>query len=117
MTTIDALAELCPMYVGSQAIGLSLSDPTLPRRAFSPIDIAVSYAGAGDAGVRLPLEAIVTGPSASSYRHWYYRLSAPTLITWSPQEGGDHLVLLREMGGARLYGTITVDVTGDRIDS
>jgi len=110
---MDALAELCPMFVGSKAITLSLQDPLSTLRAFSPVFIDVDYSGAGDVGVRLPLELMVT--SKGTFTRTYYRRVLPDEIVITPKEGGPHLVVLREMGHHRLLGRLTFEVSGDEL--
>ena len=110
------LDELAPMYVGSEALSLSLSDPLTPLRAFVPVDIDVDYTGAGDDGVVLPLEMLVTGPSPQSFSRQVFRRTAPSVITFTPYEGGTFLVLLREVGHNKLRGKLILTVAGERLD-
>ena len=106
------LDAICPMSVGAPAIVLSLVEPLVAPRAFRPIDIAVSFAGAGGEGVALPLEFTVVGPSPTSFIRHYFRRSAPSVVTFTPREGGLFLVRLREGAHNRLYGTLRLDVAG-----
>lgn len=109
------LDALCPMSVGAAVLRLSLVEPLVPLRAFRPIDIAVSFADVGAEGVALPLEFTVVGPSEMSFVRQYYRRSAPSVVTFTPREGGAFLVRLREAAHNRLYGTLKLDVAGARI--
>jgi hypothetical protein len=106
--------ELAPMYVGSEALSLSLADPLATLRAFSPIEVAVDYSGAGDGGVALPLEMLVTGPSSTSFVRKVFWRTTPSLLTFTPQEGGNFLVLLREVGHNKLRGKLAIVVEGER---
>lgn len=110
------LDELAPMYVGSEALKLSLTDPLAPLRAFAVVDMQVDYSGAGDEGVVLPLEMLVTGPSPTSFQRQVFRRSAPSTITFTPSEGGAFLVLLREVGHNKLRGKLTMTISGERSD-
>jgi len=109
------LDELAPMTVGATALTLSLADAVTTPLAFRAVDISVDYTGAGSDGVALPLEMIVTGPSAQSFYRHVFRRSVPSTITFTPREGGEFHVLLREVGHNRLRGKLRVAVAGDRV--
>ena len=109
------LDELAPMNVGAKALTLSLASPSEPLRAFSAIVINVDYTGAGGAGIVLPLEMTVVGPSSASFARKNFRRVAPSALSFTPKEGGRHLVRLREIGHNKIYGTIEMVVSGDRI--
>jgi len=113
---MSQLDEICPMYVGSEALKLTLSDPLVPARAYRAVDIDVDYAGASELGVRLPLELLVVGPTAQSFRRHVYRRVAPSVVTFTPHEGGAFLVLLREVGHNKLRGRLSIQVEGDVSD-
>lgn len=110
------LDDLAPMLVGSESLALTYTDASAERRAFYPVDLDVDYAGAGDDGVRLPLELLVQGPSSTSfYRHIFSRF-VPSQVSFAPKEGGQFLVLLREVGHNRLLGRIVVEIEGEQAD-
>lgn len=110
MSRVD---DLAPDYMGEDRITLSLSSETPSPRAFSSVDILVDYEATLPDFVVLPLEFIIRAPS--SFRRRYFTLSAPELLTWQPQEGGTHLVLLRETGHNLWHGKLRVDVIGKRL--
>jgi hypothetical protein len=105
--------EISPMFVGARAIALSLTNPLVPAMAKSPVGVSVSYTQAEPAGVKLPLELIITGPSPSSFRRRYFRKLLPSSFDFIPAEGGGHQLLLREIGHNRWLGTLTVSVSGE----
>ena len=111
----SSLDQLCPMYVGSEALGLSLADPAATRRAFNSISVNVDYSGAGSEGVRFPLELLIKGPSVSNFRRHIYRRTTPPSFSFKPIEGGQHLVVLREVGHNRLIGKLAIAVDGDQL--
>jgi hypothetical protein len=116
MDNAGILDELAPMFVGSEALTLTLSDPSSTRRAFNSISVLVDYTGAGDDGVRLPMELLITGPSPSSFRRHNYRRTAPPSFAFTPIEGGRHMVVLREIGHNRLLGKLEIVVEGDPLE-
>jgi hypothetical protein len=110
---VSTLEELAPMYVGAEALALSV-DPNATLQAFTAIDISVDYSGADPLGVRLPLELLITSPSPTNFRRRQFLRSAPDVISFTPQEGGRFLVVLREVGHNRLLGKLSLVVEGDR---
>lgn len=108
--------ELSAHWVGAEALKLSLVDPLSPLRANVPIDLAVDYSGAGEEGVTLPLEQLVVGPSPESFRRHVHRRQTPSIITFTPPQGGRHIVTLRQIGGDKLFGKLAVEVEGELLD-
>lgn len=115
----DLIDELSPAYVGAQAIRLVAADIKRPV-AFNAVDLQVSIQPtAKDAlrvGLKLPLELTVTAPSPSGFFRHVYRSSIPSTITFTPKEGGEHLVRIREIGHNLWWGALVVDVAGERAD-
>ncbi|WP_437759472.1 hypothetical protein [Sorangium sp. So ce1389] len=108
---------LNPPSLGEQRIKLARVLPegqstVPPARAFSPVDLEVDYAGCLPEGVVLPLELVVVAPSPSGFVQRTYRRVRPATVTFSPKEGGAHLVRLAEVGHARWWGSIVIDVQG-----
>lgn len=96
----------------SQSISLQLADPNATRRAHHAIALNVF----GTEGLSLPLEMLITGPSAATgrrppKRHTYRKL-IPSRVSFIPREGGEHLVVLREQNNDRTWGYLLVTVTG-----
>jgi hypothetical protein len=101
--------ELCPGYVGERWIGLSLADPLAARIPYDPIDVKVDTAKCDAVGgVQLPLELIVTGPTTVSRTVLLYMV--PSQVSFTPREGGRHVVVLREIAHNRWVGKLRVDV-------
>lgn len=119
MTTL--LDEISPDYIGAGLISLKLNDPTTPPRAFNAVIVDVDYSAADEfGGIQNPIELIVSGPSPSSFRREVFgnelggisQRTPPSSVAFSPQEGGRHLLMIREVGHNRLHGTIEIDVEG-----
>lgn len=107
------IEELSPETVGEDLITLTLDPLTLSPRAFSPVIVDVDYSRTLPDGVVLPLELVIQAPSASGYVRRVIRRLAPADITFTPREGGTHLVMLREMYHQRWMGRLRVPVAGD----
>lgn len=112
MRRVDALA---PEYMGEDRISLQLAEETRNPLAFRAVDILVNYEATLPEFVVLPLEFIVRAPSEGNFRRRYYTRFAPSLLTFVPQEGGTHLVLLRETAHNRWLGKLRVEVEGRRL--
>jgi len=105
--------EISPSYVGAELIGLSTAEPSVTSRSFNAVLLDVDYSDTDEiGGVVLPIEMTVTPPSPSGFQRQIFRLLTPSQIAFTPQEGGPHLVLLREVGHNRVYGTIQLAVLG-----
>lgn len=111
------LDDLAPAEAGAAAIKLQRASTT-QARAFSPVDIAVSIEAlateAARVGLSTPLELTVTPPTASGFERRVFRRAVPSVVTFTPREGGLHLVRLREVGHNRWWGAIEIDVAGER---
>lgn len=110
----DIDVELCPQYVKAPAFVLGLSDPTQKLRALLPASITVDYSACDPEGPKLPIELLVIGPGARSFRRRVFTLLVPTEFVVTPTEGGGHSVLLREVGHNYWHGQLTLEVEGDR---
>ena len=111
------IEDISPDSIGKVMIELTLEDPDAPVRAHQPCALKLNYKRA-DAlgGVVLPIDIIVSsGSSSSSYRRVTYRRIVPATFTWTPVEGGPHLVVVRERFHNRWYGWIKLDVDGERL--
>ncbi|MEE9395194.1 MAG: hypothetical protein V3W41_22105 [Planctomycetota bacterium] len=120
MTLLD---EISPEFIGTPQLTLKLSDPTTPLRSFTSIVFDVDYSAAETeelGGIMMPLEMIVTGPSATSFVREVFgdqpggisQRDPPSSIAFTPQEGGRFNVMIREVGHNKLFGTLRVDVEG-----
>jgi hypothetical protein len=110
------LDEVCRADVGEQFITLSLTDPDAPLIAHQPIALQISYELALPSGVALPLVATVSsGRSLPSYQRRVFRRVAPAEFTFTPREGGRHLVRISEVYHQRWWGFIYLDVVGPRL--
>lgn len=108
------LDDLVPDYIGKQNIKLTLARPLEPQRAFYAVDVDVELlAEALTSGLVVPLELTVTSPSRTLHRKIYRRV-VPPQVSFTPQEGGKHLVRLRETAHNSWWGYIVVDVLGEK---
>lgn len=106
--------EISPDFIGEDRIKLSLSELTPAPRAFSPVQIDVDYSDADDiGGIVRPLELTVTAPTPANFRRRIIRKSLPSSIIIKPQEGGEHLVVLKECGHNKAVGIFVLDVAGE----
>lgn len=117
MSQID---EISPDYVGAASIKLAPATND-PARAFNPVDITVAIhsnaAMAKQVKLSPPLEMTVTAPSPGGFmRHVFYK-TVPSSITFTPREGGQHLVRLSEVGHNRWHSELVVDVQGERLSA
>ena len=109
--------ELCPDYVGEKRITLNLSDPNAVLQAHTAIVLSVDYDDCDPEGIALPLVLTVTTERGSSFFRQVFRRAAPNEITFVPREGGTHTIRLAEFAHNRWFGSFTVDVLGDKINS
>lgn len=116
---MSRVENISPDSIGKAMIELTLEDPDAPIRAHQPVLLNLNYLRADKVGgVVLPLEVIVSsGSSSSSFRRTTYRRIIPTTFTFTPVEGGPHLVRIRELFHNRWYGWIKLDVDGERLAS
>ncbi len=111
MAVVD---DISPTYIGEDRIKLSLSPDTPNPKAFSPVQLDIDYGDADpEGGIVLPLELIVSAPSPANFRRDIIRRSLPSSIIIKPQEGGEHLVILRECGHNKFVGIFILAVAGD----
>lgn len=108
-----AISNIAPDYIGANKLDLSLTDPTTPARAFSPVSVTVDYAACDPAGVVLPVELLITAPTVEHFVRKVYRRVSPSEIVFTPREGGTHHVLLREIAHNRWWGNLVIAVEGD----
>ncbi len=109
--------ELCPDYVGDKRITINLSDPDAILQARTAITLTVNYDACDPEGVVLPLVLTVTTERGSSFFRQVFKHTAPTEVTFMPQEGGTHVIRLAEFAHNRWYGSVSVDVLGDKLAS
>lgn len=109
------LDDISPSYVGEDRLRLTLTDPDDLLIAFHPVLISVDYSRALPEGVMLPLELTVTAPSEVNNVRTLFRRFAPNQIAFTPREGGSHLVRLAEMFHNRYWGSLVLEISGDRI--
>jgi hypothetical protein len=114
------LQTISPDYIRTAVIVLSPKNPLVPVRAFQAVDIIVTPTGlALEAGLSLPLDLIITAPSSarigSPLRRHAFRRVVPTVVSFVPREGGPHLVVLRERNHNLFWGSLTLDVQGERL--
>ena len=106
--------EISPDFIGEDRIKLSLSKNTPSPRAFSPAEIDINYSAAHDiGGIVRPLELTVTAPSPANFQRRIIRNSLPSSIIIKPQEGGEHLVVLKECGHNKVVGIFVLQVAGE----
>lgn len=113
MPTID---ELSPREVREKRFDVQVDPEDEPPQAHRPTTILVSYDRALPMGVKLPLVFEVQGPSASSYQHREFLKHPPKTVIFTPKEGGRHLVVIREAGHNRWFGSVAIQVAGEPMD-
>ena len=114
---------LSPPYARARVLQLKPATLELPR-AFSPYDLDVGIdptagelgALAQRVGLAGEIELIVTGPSESSFFRHVYRRGLPSVVTFTPKEGGKHLVTIREVTHNKWWGSLAVEVLGESVD-
>lgn len=107
--TID---EISPGYIGEDKLQLSLDPTQVHIRTLQSVLVNVDYSQTMPEGVVLPLIFESQGPSPFSYtRKVFYR--QPTSFVWVPQEGGRHMLLLREAAHNRWHGKLKLRVEGE----
>lgn len=109
------LDELAPREVRQKRIDLTLSPTDDSPHANRPTTVFVSTTRTLPAGLMLPLIFEVQGPSASSYQRRVFPWHIPKQIVFTPREGGRHLVVLREAAHQRWWGSLAVDVAGEKL--
>jgi hypothetical protein len=112
VTFID---EMSPSYVGENRIRLTLARPDDPLVAFAAVLINVDYGKALPEGIELPLEFTVTSPTDVNNTRQVFERFPPTQLAFTPREGGSHLVRLGEIFHNRWWGSLVLEISGDRI--
>lgn len=95
--------------VGRKLLNVQLKASVTPR-AFVPIDMVLDASDAEPDGVRLPLEIIISGPSKTQRRTLNRYI--PECLTATPQEVGEHVIVVRETGHNHAYGLLKLQVMG-----
>lgn len=109
-------AKFAPDEMEQSLLRLTLADPDQKLAAHQPITIDVDYSATEPAGVQLPLVlTVVSGSSPQSFVRQLFRLVRPSSITFTPKEGGTHLVRLGELHHNRWQGKLRLTVEGDRL--
>lgn len=111
---MSLLDEICPSYVGEDRLRLTLADAHDPLIAFRPVLINVDYSRALPEGIMLPLELTVTAPSEVNSTRMLFRRFAPQQVAFTPREGGSFLVRVAELFHNKWWGTLVLDINGDR---
>lgn len=107
--------EWSPEIYGQDLILLTLAPSQTPRQ-FEIVQIDVDYSGCLPSGVVLPLEFTVSSESgAAVFQRKIFRRFAPSVLSFVPREGGQHLLRLSEAHHNRWFGSLQIDVLGERI--
>ena len=112
MSIVD---EISPDFMGDNLISLSLNIETANPIALKAVVIDVDVSAADPEGLVLPLELIIRPPTNANIIRRHFTDRIPATISFRPLEGGEHLVLLREMAHNRYTGTLTIEVEGDSL--
>ena len=110
---MPSLDDVCPPYVGDQRISLQLAPWVGAPRAFAPVVIAVDFSKTAPSGVVMPLVFTVAAPSSATFVRRFIRRVLPTALSFTPREGGRHLIRLGELAHNRWWGSLLVVVSGD----
>lgn len=111
------LEELSPSYVRELRIDLTLNaDTPQTPTAFKPLLLDVGYSRCLPEGVMLPLLLEIQGPSSTSYQRRVFSRSAPASVIFTPREGGQHLVTLREAAHNRWFGSLRLSIAGELLE-
>jgi hypothetical protein len=105
--------ELSPATIGEDKIVLVLDSSTDPATALKAVQVNVDYSATGNAGIALPLDMIVQGPTEESYIERTFRRFKPNTLSFVPIAAGEYLVLLREQAHNRWVGRLRLTVVGD----
>lgn len=116
--------EINPAYGEEARIVLTLDDinaPVFPRRPCRVnVDTSRCIAPGPNGtsipvGLMLPIEIIITGPRGEpDFVRIVDRRTVRTSLTWTPRGPGRHTIVLREAAHNRWFGSLNVDVVGDR---
>jgi hypothetical protein len=106
--------EIAPAYVGEDRIVLTLDDPNIEILAFQPVQINIDYAGTEPEGTVLPMELVLAGPLTGQHKRRLFTRARPSSVIVVPEwQGGEHFVLLRELGHNLWQGRLLFDVEGE----
>ena len=109
--------DISPDEIGENRIRVFLEDDSLARIAHHPITLTIDYQRCLPEGVVLPIYVQVTcGTSTASFRRTQFRRIAPTSYTFTPRDGGKHIVIVREAYHNRWCGSCRFDVVGERLE-
>lgn len=114
MSRIDTVS---PLYMGEDKVTASLdplSDPAFSTRA---VTINFDYALAKEqGGLVLPVVVTVQPPNemGEGYIRKVYSRSLPPSFTFTPQEAGEHFLLIRESGHNLWQGRLKFQVQGEQ---
>ena len=116
-TASTFLESFSPPDLKQEKIRIALSDPRHVPLAFEATILVVSLDVSIVAiGLVLPIELLITGPSAASFRQHFFRRLLPSTITLIPREGGPHQILLREVAHNFHWGKCLLHVEGEALD-
>lgn len=107
--------EISPAYVGEDRIRLTLANREQVLRAFVPVVVAVDYSACAPEGVTRPLEMSVTDGSGRLLVRQAFRRFDPAELAFTPREGGSHLVRLAEQFHNQWWGSLVLQIAGDRV--
>lgn len=110
--------EICPSYVGEARIKITLGKDQNPR-ALAPVLVLLDYSACEETGgIVLPLEIFVRAPTPVNCERSVIRSGTPPIMRlFTPREGGMHFFVVREMFHNNYWGSIRVDVVGERLRS
>jgi len=112
---MSLLDEISPRYYGEDRFRLTLTDPDQALVAFGAVLISADYSAALPQGIMLPLEFTVTAPSSGNSTRKVFGRFPPTQLAFTPREGGSHLIRLAELYHNKWFGTLVVEIAGDRV--
>jgi hypothetical protein len=105
-------AELFQDSFQAEALDLVPQNALERIRAFEPVTLAVQVRTAYiNEGLVPPFDLIVVAPDGRHTRREIVDL--PLAVIFTPDQGGEHTVTLREQVHNRWFGTTSVDVLGD----
>jgi hypothetical protein len=113
---VSVADEWSPESYGQDLILLTLSPSQTPRQ-FEIVLVGVDYSACLPAGIVLPLEFTISSESgAAVFQRKILRRFPPSQISFVPREGGAHLIRLAEAHHNRWWGSLQIDVLGERIN-
>jgi hypothetical protein len=109
---VDAIS---PMEMDTKRLRVTLASPGV-KRTSDAIRVLFDYRGAGITGVQLPIElTILPATGTDEVRiHKVFRRVAPDEYTFRVNLAGKYLVTLKETFHNRYWGSLVVEVEGDR---